>query len=121
MNKNNEQNQKEIATFFSNGLFHKVFDNLAQNIEWNTIGDEKLIGLAEVKKKCERVSEFFNSVETDFKIINVLEDNNKIAINGTAEFLKDGKRLSFISAFDLYEFGVNNKIERITSYCISHE
>ena len=41
-----------------------------------------------------------------------------VVVNGTAEFLKDGKQISFISACDIYEFNEDKKIEKITSYCI---
>lgn len=35
-----------------------------------------------------------------------------------AEFLRDNKRVSFVSACDVYEFNDDNQIQKITSYCI---
>ncbi len=39
-------------------------------------------------------------------------------INGTAEFLRDDKHLSVVSACDGYGFNNNNQIQNTTSYCI---
>jgi hypothetical protein len=57
-------------------------------------------------------------VTTDFKTLNIIAEGNKVVINGTAEFLRDNQRVSFVSACDVYEFDDNNQIQNITSYCI---
>ncbi len=40
-------------------------------------------------------------------------------INGTAEFIREGKRVSFVSSCDVYVFDDNSKIVSIHSYCIT--
>lgn len=67
---------------------------------------------------CGQVAGYFKSVTTDFKTLNVIEDNNRVAVSGTAEFIRDGKTVNFISACDIYEFNENNELTTITSYCI---
>jgi hypothetical protein len=67
---------------------------------------------------CEQVSSYFKSVTTDFKTLNIIAEGNKVVINGTAEFLRNNQRVSFITACDVYEFDDNNQIQNITSYCI---
>jgi hypothetical protein len=57
-------------------------------------------------------------VTTDFKTLNIIAEGNKVVINGTAEFMRDNQRVSFVSACDVYEFDDNNQIQNITSYCI---
>ena len=47
------------------------------------------------------------------KIYDYIADN--------AEFLRDNKRVSFVSACDLYEFNDNDQIQKITSYCIQQK
>lgn len=68
---------------------------------------------------CRQVAAYFKSVTTIFKTINVISENNKVVINGTAEFIRDGKRVNFVSACDVYEFEKDNHLKTITSYCIA--
>jgi hypothetical protein len=42
--------------------------------------------------------------------MNIIAEGNKVVINGTAEFLRDNKRISFVSACDVYQFDDNNQI-----------
>ncbi|MCB0728498.1 MAG: nuclear transport factor 2 family protein [Ignavibacteriae bacterium] len=109
---------KEIAQAFSNGKFEVTFPYLADNIEWIVAGREHFKGREKVIDNCTKTAEYFKTVTTDFKINNIIEENQIVVINGTAEFLKDEKRLAFISACDVYEFNSSNKLEKITSYCI---
>ncbi len=64
---------------------------------------------------CEQTANYFKSVKTNFKTINVITETNRIAINGTTELIRDNKRVAFISACDVYEFNDNNELQKITS------
>ncbi|MFA5012021.1 MAG: hypothetical protein WC644_08735 [Ignavibacteria bacterium] len=111
-------NITEIATAFSNGHFNITYPFLADNIEWTVVEEKLFIGKNAVLQNCKQISNYFKSVTTNFSTLNVITDNNKVAINGTAEFMKDKKRLSFVSSCDFYEFDDNKYLVRITSYCI---
>ena len=41
-----------------------------------------------------------------------------VVVNGAGEFLRDGKRVSLISASEWYEFDDDEQIIKIYSYCI---
>ncbi|WP_417265224.1 nuclear transport factor 2 family protein [Brumimicrobium sp.] len=113
---------QKIAEFFSLGKFHKVIKHLSDDIVWNVVGGRTFKGKVAVIKDCEQTERYFQSVDTDFKIINRIVDNNKIAITGTAKISKNGKRIDFSYACDVFEFNEDQKITKITSYCISeHE
>ncbi|MGB5361807.1 MAG: nuclear transport factor 2 family protein [Aureibaculum sp.] len=109
---------KEIAKLFSNGEFESVMDNLSNGIVWNVIGENIFEGKNAVKENCENTTQYFKSVQTDFKTKDILVSGNKVIIIGTAEFKRDGKRINFISACDIYEFNERSEIEKISSYCI---
>ena len=108
----------EIAKSFSNGEFVKTYDFIADNAVWTVVEENTFTGKKAIIDNCEQVGKYFKSVNTDFKTLNIITDENKVVISGTAEFLRDGQRLSFVSACDVYEFNGNNKIQNITSYCI---
>lgn len=108
----------EIAKAFSNGEFEKTYKFISDNAEWTVIEEDKFIGKQAILDNCEQVGNYFKSVTTDFKMLNIIADENKVVINGTAEFTRENKRISFVSSCDIYEFNENNQIQSITSYCI---
>lgn len=91
---------------------------MADNIEWTVVGENFFKGKNTVIQNCEQSANYFKSVTTNFKTINIITENNRVAINGTAEFIKDNKRVAFVPARDVYEFIDNNELQKITSYCI---
>ena len=108
----------EIAKAFSNGEFEKTNMYISDTAIWTVVEEDTFIGKQAIIDNCEQVVNYFSSVTTDFKTLNIIAEGNKVVINGTAEFLKDNKRVSFVSACDLYEFDDKNHIQNITSYCI---
>jgi len=111
----------EIAKAFSNGEFQKTYDFIANNAIWTVIEEDVFEGKQVIIENCEQVGSYFKSFKTDFKTLNVISDNNKVAVNGTAEFIRDGKTVSFVLACDIYEFNDNDKLQNITSYCIARK
>ncbi len=109
---------KEIAAMFSTGNFEPALPYLSENIVWKNIGEKVISGKQAVISNCIQISKYFNSVETDFITKDIILENNKVVVIGTAEFKEDGKRISLIAACDIYEFNRNNEIETISSYCI---
>ena len=113
-----EHSKKEIAELFSNGKFENIINYLSDGIVWNVIGENIFEGKNAVKKNCKQTAEYFKSVQTDFKTMDVLVSKNKVIVIGTAEFKRDGKRINFVSSCDVYEFNEKSEIKKISSYCI---
>ncbi len=110
--------KQEIALAFSNGEFEKTAEFISIDAVWEVVEENTFVGREAIIENCNQVAEYFKSVITDFKKLNVIVQDNKVVINGTAEFSRNGHRISFVSACDLYEFNESDQIERITSYCI---
>lgn len=113
--------KSEIAEAFSGGQFEKCFDYLTVQTIWNTPGGQFLTGRNEIEPFCKNIAAYFNSLTTNFKQLNLIENDRCVAINGTAEFVREGKRVSFVSSCDVYEFDKDNKILSIISYCITEQ
>ena len=107
----------EIAEAFSKGEFKKTYEFISENAQWIVVEDDNFIGKQAIIDNCEQVGKYFKSITTVFKTLNTVADNSKVVVHGTAEFLRNDIRVSFVSACDVYEFNYNNKIEKITSYC----
>ena len=110
--------KRQIATSFSLGKFEGLAPYLNDNIEWNALQIFHLFGKEEVLEQCRKSAAYFNSLSTDFRQNSVIEEHNTIAITGTADFSEDGKRIEFVSSCDVFEFGEQGDIIKITSYCI---
>jgi hypothetical protein len=108
----------EITKAFSNGEFDKTKNFISDTAVWTIVEEDTFKGKQAIIDNCEQVSSYFKSVTTDFKTLNIIAEGNKVVINGTAEFLRNNQRVSFITACDVYEFDDNNQIQNITSYCI---
>ena len=110
--------KSEIAKAFSNGEFEKTNKFISDTAVWTVVEENIFIDKQAIIDNCEQVGSYFQSVTTDFKTLNIIAEGNKVVINGTAEFMRDNQRVSFVSACDVYEFDDNNQIQNITSYCI---
>lgn len=108
----------EIAIAFSTGEFEKTYDFISENAEWIVIEEDKFVGKQAIIDNCEQVANYFKSVTTDFKTSDIIAGGNNVVIQGTAEFSRDNKRISLVSACDIYEFNEKSQIQKITSYCI---
>ena len=113
--------KSEIASAFSGGNFEVCFEYLTEQTIWNTPGEQYLSGRKNIEAFCKKVAGYFESVTTNFKLFNLIENSTCVAINGTAEFLRDEQRIAFISSCDVYEFDEANKIISIYSYCITEK
>jgi len=109
---------KSIAKAFSNGEFENVFDFIADNAVWEVVEENTFHGKKAIIENCKQVAAYFLTVTTHFELFNVIAEDNKVAVNGTAEFIREGNRVSFVKASDLYEFNDQQQIQKITSYCI---
>ena len=111
-------NNKEKSVAFSNGEFEKIYEFIADDAVWTVVEENSFIGKSAIIENCGQVSNYFKSVSTNFECLNIICEEKKVVINGTAEFLKNKSRISFVSACDVYEFNFDNQFEKITSYCI---
>jgi ketosteroid isomerase-like protein len=111
---------KEIAEALSGADFEKVKDKLAENIEWNMYEESEFIqGKQAVIEFSEKVKEYFQSITTNFETTGVIEADDKIAIYGRAEFIRDGKIVNSVNSCDVYEFDADGKVSKVHSYCNS--
>ncbi len=67
----------------------------------------------------DKSKEYFQTVTTDFKTTGVVEDDNKIAIYGQAEFVRDGEIINNVNSCGVYEFDADGKVSKVHSCCSS--
>lgn len=107
-----------IATAFSMGAFDQIYEYLSDNARWEVPGENSFENKQAIIKQCNEVATYFKTVTTHFELLQVIEENNKIAVTGTAEFIRNGQRISFVHGCDIYLFNELEQLQSITSYCI---
>jgi ketosteroid isomerase-like protein len=111
-------NIEEISLLFSLGEFDKTFNFIADDAVWEIVGENNFVGKTAIISNCEQVSNYFKTVECNFTTHKVIVQEKTVIITGTAEFSRENKILSKISACDIYEFDNQLLIQKTTSYCI---
>jgi hypothetical protein len=118
----NGSTYKEIATLFSTGKFAEVESHLSDDIVWNIYEEKKVLsGKRSVSEFMKKTEDYFKSVTTKFETFGILEDGDKVAIYGIAEFIRGSKTVNTVYSCDVYIFNPFGKIKKIHSYCNSNK
>jgi phage host-nuclease inhibitor protein Gam len=117
----NKLNAQEIAELFSAGKFSEVENHLSDDIVWNIYEEKKILtGKKPVMEFMKKIGEYFRSVTTKFETFGVLEDGDKVAIYGRAEFIRGSKTVNTVYSCDVYIFNPFGQIRKVHSYCNSN-
>lgn len=117
----NDKTPKEVAQLFSAGKFTDVENYLSENIVWNIYEEKKVVsGKASVLEFMRKVGGYFRSINTKFETFGILEDGDKVAIYGRAEFIRGSKTVNIVYSCDVYIFDGRGYIQKIHSYCNSN-
>lgn len=107
----------QIAEDFSKHRFGKTFPFITDNIQWNTVGGEVILGKEKVIETCEQSLSYLNTVTTNFTKFLLLDFENHIIVESEAEYIDQDKNISKIASCDIYKFE-QGLLAKITSYCI---
>lgn len=117
----NGLNAREIAEHFSSGKFAEIEKYLLDDIVWNIYEEKKVLtGKKPVTDFMKKTGEYFKSVTTKFETFGVLEDNDKVAIYGRAEFIRGSKTVNTVYSCDIYIFNPFGQVKKVHSYCNSN-
>ncbi len=112
---------KEIAELFSSGKFAEVENYLTADVVWNIYEEKQVIsGKPSVIAFMRKVGAYFTSTTTKFETFGVLEDDDKVAIYGRAEFIRGSQTINTVYSCDVYIFDGRGYIRKIHSYCNSN-
>ena len=111
---------KEIAELFSTGKFSEVENYLSGDIVWNIYEEKQIIsGKQPVIEFMKKIGNYFGSVTTKFETFGVLEEGDKVAIYGRAEFIRGSTTVNTVYSCDIYIFNPFGQVKKVHSYCNS--
>lgn len=106
---------KQISLQFSEGNFPFCYEHFDIDIEWNLVGNNVTTGKDNIISHCEKMMvEMANST---LKNTNIVGENDNFAIEGICHYIGADNRPAEVAYCDVFQFN-NEKIARITSYCI---
>lgn len=107
---------EEIARAFSTHRFKDAVPHMADDVAWDIVGEERLIGRAAVAAACEKSSAYLTSgVTTEFQQVRAVVADDSVVIDTLAEYTDPAGDLSIVKSVDLYRFDAG-RLTEITSY-----
>ena len=110
-------NIDQIAEAFSTHRFAATYPYLSDDIKWNIVGGEELVGRDAVIDRCEQSAKDLATVSTTFTKLKVTRAELWVVVESVAQYKDDENRISTVASCDVYQFSDERLVE-ITSYNI---
>jgi len=109
----------QIAVAFCSHRFAATFPYMADEIKWNIIGREELIGREAVIAQCNKGAKFLETVSTTHLNLKTYRAETRVIVEGTAQFQDQENQTSSVASCDVFQFSDERLVE-ITSYVIDN-
>jgi hypothetical protein len=111
---------REIAEAFSGHRFVDTIPHLAEDITWNLVGDEPLVGSDAVISACEETAAELADVTTRFLQFRSIVAEDCVVVDSVADYTDSAGDTTTVASCDIYDF-TNGKVSGIRSYNIELE
>jgi uncharacterized cupin superfamily protein len=92
---------------------------MADEIKWNIIGREELMGREAVINKCAEGAKFLETVSTTDLKLKIYRAETCVIVEGAAQFQDKDNQTSSVASCDVFRFSDERLVE-ITSYVIDN-
>lgn len=108
---------ERIAEAFSRHDFAVAYPYLAEDVEWDLVGDRRVTGRDAVIATCIGSTEYLATVTTSFERFRVLSGPDFAVVDSVAEYVDGDGGSSRVASCDLYAFA-DGLLRAITSYTV---
>jgi hypothetical protein len=108
---------QHIAEAFTTHKFAETFPNLAEDVKWDNIGRDLIVGREAVIARCTDAAKFLATVSTTFTKIKVTRAESLVIVEGECLFTAADNQTSRVASCDLFQFA-DGKLVELTSYVI---
>jgi ketosteroid isomerase-like protein len=108
---------QEVAEAFSSHRFSEVFAQMAEDVEWVSVGGSVVKGRDAVMRACENSAAEVGQLTTEFTRFISVAGSDAAAVDAIGRYVEESGETSVVSSCDIYEF-VNDELSRITSYAV---
>src|SRR5215510_7462814 len=110
----------KIAEAFCSYQFAVTYPYIADEIKWNMIGKEELMGRAAVIDQCDKSAKFLETVSATITKLKINRAETFVVVEGAAQFQDQDNQTSSVASCDVFQFSEGRLVE-ITSYVIEVE
>jgi hypothetical protein len=111
---------EQIAEAFSRHRFTEVYPFLADDVQWDIVGDRLVVGSADVRATCEQSAGYLATVRTDFRRFRTVVGDDSVVVDSDAQYTDQDGASSLVASCDLYDFAAGT-LTRITSYTVQRD
>ena len=108
---------KQIAEAFSRHEFELTYLHLSDNVRWDNVGGEPILGKVNVINTCEQSAKYLTTVTTTFSKFKIIVAENCVVIDSVADYTDAESNVSTVASCDIYQFA-EGKVSEITSYTV---
>lgn len=108
----------QIAEAFCSHRFAETYPYMADEIKWNIVGKDELVGREAVIDRCDQAAKFLETVSPTITKLKIHRAETCIVVERAAEFRDKEKQTSSVASCDVFQFSDGRLVE-ITSYVIS--
>ena len=110
-------NIDQIAEAFCSYRFVVTYPYLADEIKWDIVGREELMGREAVIDRCNQSAKFLETVSAIITKLKINRAETFVVVEGAAEFQDQENQTSSVASCDVFQFSDGRLVE-ITSYVI---
>ena len=107
----------QIAEAFSSHRFAVTYPYMADEIKWNIVGREELMGREAVFDRCAEAAKFLETVSATFTKLKINRAETCVIVEGAAQFQDQENQTSSVASCDVFQFSDGRLVE-ITSYVV---
>ncbi len=108
---------RRTAEAFSGHRFADAYPALADDVRWDLVGEEQLVGKQAVIDACEGTVAALGDGSTEFLRFVVVADGDRVAVDTVARYTGADGTTGTVSSCDVYEFA-SDRLTAIRSYAV---
>ena len=108
-------NMDQIAEAFCSYRFALTYPYMADEIKWNIVGQEELVGREAVIDRCDTSAKWLETVSATITKLKINSAETFVVVEGAAQFQAQQNQTSSVASCDVYQFSDGRLVE-ITSY-----
>ena len=107
----------QIAEAFCSYRFAVTYPYMADEIKWNIVGREELVGREAVIDRCAEAAKFLETVSATSTKPKINRAETCVVVEGAAQFQDQENQTTSVASCDVFQFSDERLVE-ITSYVI---
>jgi ketosteroid isomerase-like protein len=104
-----------VAEAFSGHRFAEAYPALADDVRWELVGEDVLVGRQAVVDACEGTLAALGEGSTEFLRFVVVAEGDRVAVDTIARYTEPDGSTGTVSSCDVYEFA-DGRLVAIRSY-----